>query len=224
MRILVAEDDAVLAEALQRSLRESGHAVDWVKNGTEAEGAVDVEDFDLLILDLGLPKKSGLDVLKRLRARDSRLPVLILTASDGIGDRVRGLDAGADDYLAKPFDIAELEARVRALVRRGMAGGVTLLRHGALAYDQVGRVARLNGELLELSARELNLLEILLQRAGRLLSKDQLVSHLCEWGEEVSPNAIEVYVHRLRKKLEPGGVRIVTVRGLGYSLEKTQTV
>ncbi|HEY3076731.1 MAG TPA: response regulator transcription factor [Burkholderiales bacterium] len=223
MRILVAEDDAVLAEAVQRSLRQSGHAVDWVKNGAEAEGALQVENFDLLILDLGLPKKSGLDVLRRLRARDSHLPVLILTASDGVSDRVRGLDAGADDYLAKPFDVAELEARVRALTRRGMAGSPTLLQHGALAYDQVGRVARLRGEPLELSARELNLLEILLQRTGRLVSKEQLVSHLCEWGEEVSPNAIEVYVHRLRKKLEPGGVRIVTVRGVGYSLEKAQT-
>jgi two-component system OmpR family response regulator len=223
MRILVAEDDAVLAEAVQRSLRQSGHAVDWVKNGAEAEDALQVETFDLLILDLGLPKKSGLDVLKRLRGRDSHLPVLILTASDGVSDRVRGLDAGADDYLAKPFDVAELEARVRALVRRGMAGSPTLLKHGALAYDQVGRIARLHGEPLELSARELNLLEILLQRTGRLVSKEQLVSHLCEWGEEVSPNAIEVYVHRLRKKLEPGGVRIVTVRGLGYSLEKAET-
>jgi two-component system OmpR family response regulator len=224
MRILVAEDDAVLADAVQRLLRQSGHAVDWVQNGAQAEDAVQVGQFDLLILDLGLPKKSGLEVLKRLRARDSRLPVLILTASDGVSDRVRGLDAGADDYLAKPFDIAELEARVRALARRGMAGSATLLRHGALDYDQVGRVARLNGTPLELSARELNLLEILLRRSGRMLSKDQLVSHLCEWGEEVSPNAIEVYVHRLRKKLEPGGVRIVTVRGLGYSLEKTAQV
>jgi len=221
MRILVAEDDAVLADAVQRSLRQSGHAVDWVQNGAQAEDAVQVERFDLLILDLGLPKKSGLDVLKRLRARDSRL---ILTAADGVSDRVRGLDAGADDYLAKPFDLAELEARVRALTRRGMAGSPTLLRHGALDYDQVGRVARLHGEPLELSSRELNLLEILLQRSGRMVSKEQLVSHLCEWGEEVTPNAIEVYVHRLRKKLEPGGVRIVTVRGLGYSLEKTAQV
>src|SRR2546425_10754540 len=220
MRILVAEDDAVLADAVQRSLRQSGHAVDWVQNGAQAEDAVQVENFDLLILDLGLPKKSGLDVLKRLRLRDSRLPVLILTAADGVSDRVRGLDAGADDYLAKPFDLSELVARVRALMRRGMAGSPTLLRHGALTYDQVGRVARLGGEPLELSAREIGLLEIFLQRAGRLVSKDQLVSHLCEWGEEVSANAIEVYVHRLRKKLEPGGVRIVTVRGLGYSLEK----
>jgi two-component system OmpR family response regulator len=221
MRILVAEDDAILADGVTRTLRQSGYAVDWVKNGVEADTALDTEDFDLLILDIGLPKKSGLDVLKRLRARDSRVPVLILTALDGINDRVRGLDAGADDYLAKPFELAELEARVRALTRRGMAGGPTLLRHGALTYDQVGRIARLNGEALELSAREVSLLEIFLSRAGRLVSKDQLVSHVCEWGEEVSPNAIEVYVHRLRKKLEPGGVRIVTVRGLGYSLEKS---
>ena len=221
MRILVAEDDAILAEGVARTLRQSGYAVDWVQNGAEADSALETDDFDLLILDIGLPKKSGFDVLKRLRARESRVPVLILTALDGVNDRVRGLDAGADDYLAKPFELAELEARVRALTRRGMAGGPTLLRHGALTYDQVGRVARLDGEALELSAREVSLLEIFLQRAGRLVSKDQLVSHLCEWGEEVSPNAIEVYVHRLRKKLEPGGVRIVTVRGLGYSLEKS---
>ena len=220
MRILVAEDDAILADGVTHTLRQSGYAVDWVKNGLEADSALEGDEFDLLILDIGLPRKSGLEVLKRLRGRDSRLPVLILTALDGVSDRVRGLDAGADDYLAKPFDLAELEARVRALTRRGMAGGPTLLRHGALSYDQVGRMARINGEALELSAREVSLLEIFLQRAGRLVSKDQLVSHMCEWGEEVSPNAIEVYVHRLRRKLEPGGVRIVTVRGLGYSLEK----
>jgi len=220
MRILVAEDDAVLAEGVMQTLRHSGYAVDRVQNGAEADSALAANQFDLLILDLGLPKRSGLDVLRRLRASDSRLPVLILTALDGVSDRVRGLDAGADDYLAKPFDLAELEARVRALTRRGMAGCPTLLHHGALTYDQVGRSAFLNGRPLELSARELSLLEVFLQRAGRLVSKDQLVSHLCEWGEEVSPNAIEVYVHRLRKKLEPGGVRIATLRGLGYSLEK----
>ncbi len=220
MRILVAEDDAILAEGVMTSLRNSGYAVDWVRNGVEADHALEADGLDLLILDLGLPRKSGLEVLKRLRLRESRLPVLILTARDGVEDRVRGLDAGADDYLAKPFDLAELEARVRALTRRGMAGSPTLLHHGALGYDQIGRIASLNGAPLELSARELSLLEVFLQRAGRLVSKDQLVSHLCEWGEEVSPNAIEVYVHRLRKKLEPGGVRILTVRGIGYSLEK----
>lgn len=220
MRILIAEDDAILADGLQRALRQSGYAVDWVGDGVEADTAVDANEFDLLILDLGLPRRSGLEVLKRLRAKDSHLPVLILTALDGVNDRVRGLDLGADDYLAKPFELAELEARVRALTRRGMSGSSTLMKHGALSFDQVGRMARLNGEPLELSAREVSLLEIFLQRTGRLVSKDQLVEHLCEWGEEVSSNAIEVYVHRLRKKLENGGVRIVTVRGLGYSLEK----
>ena len=220
MRILVAEDDAILADGLTRTLRQSGYAVDWVKTGVEADSALDANSFDLLILDIGLPKKSGLEVLRRLRGRDSRMPVLILTALDGVHDRVRGLDAGADDYMPKPFELAELEARVRALTRRGMAGGASLFKHGALTYDQVGRIAQMNGAAIELSAREVSLLEIFLQRAGRLVSKDQLVSHLCEWGEEVSPNAIEVYVHRLRRKLEAGGVRIVTVRGLGYSLEK----
>jgi len=223
MRILVAEDDPSLAEGLMRSLRQAGNAVDCAKNGEEADAALEANEFDVLILDLGLPKKSGLEVLKRLRSRSSKVPVLILTARDSLNDRVAGLDAGADDYLAKPFELAELTARVRALARRGMAGGLALISHGALTYDQVGRIACLNGNPIELSAREIGLLEIFLQRAGRLVSKDQLVNHLCEWGEEVSGNAIEVYVHRLRKKLEPGGVRIVTVRGLGYSLEKLES-
>jgi two-component system OmpR family response regulator len=220
MRILVAEDDPSLAEGLTRSLRLSGYAVDCVTNGDEADGALQANEFDLLILDLGLPRRSGLEVLKRLRSRKSATAVLILTARDSVNDRVAGLDAGADDYLAKPFELAELQARVRALTRRGMAGGSSLVSHGPLTFDQIARVASLNGQPVELSARELGLLEIFLQRAGRLVSKDQLVNHLCEWGEEVSANAIEVYVHRLRKKLDPGGVRIVTVRGLGYSLEK----
>lgn len=220
MRILVAEDDPSLAEALLRSLRQAGYAVDCAKNGEEADAALEVNEFDVLILDIGLPKKSGLEVLRRLRARNGKVPVLILTARGSLNDRVAGLDAGADDYLAKPFELAELAARVRALARRGMAGGPALISHGALTYDQIGRVARLHGAPIELSAREVSLLEILMQRAERLVSKDQLVNHLCEWGEEVSGNAIEVYVHRLRKKLEPGGVRIVNVRGLGYTLEQ----
>ena len=219
MRILIAEDDPVLADGLQRTMRKSGYAVDWVKNGGEADAALATNEFDLLILDISLPKLSGFEVLKRLRARDSRLPVLLLTALDSVNDRVRGLDGGADDYLGKPFQLAELEARVRALTRRGMSGAPTLIKHGQLSFDQVGRVAELGGERLELSARELNLLELFLQRPGRLMHKDQLVEHLCEWGEEVSTNAIEVYVHRLRKKLEPGGVKISTVRSVGYCLE-----
>ena len=220
MRILIAEDDAILADGLTRSLRQAGYAVDAVDNGAEADTALVGTEFDLLILDLGLPRMSGLDVLKRLRARNSHVPVLILTALDGVQDRVRGLDLGADDYLAKPFELAELEARVRALTRRGASGAPTLYRHGELTYDQVGRVAQLNGKPLDLSARELALLEILLQRTGHMVSKEQLVDHLCEWGEEVSTNAIEVYVHRLRKKLEAGEVKIGTVRGLGYCLER----
>lgn len=221
MRILVAEDDANLADGLKCSLRHAGYAVDCVKTGAEADSAVAGSDFDLLILDLGLPKIGGLEVLRRLRARQSRLPVLILTAMDGINDRVRGLDLGADDYLAKPFALAELEARVRALARRGQSAS-PVLRHGTLSYDIAGKVARIEGEMLELSARELALLEILLQRPGSMVSKEHLVDRACEWGEEVSTNAIEVYIHRLRRKLERGGVKIVTIRGLGYCLERTQ--
>ncbi|MFC5431485.1 response regulator [Paraburkholderia denitrificans] len=221
MRILIAEDDSILADGLVRSLRQSGYAVDYVKNGVDADTALSMQNFDLLILDLGLPKMPGLEVLRRLRGRNSTLPVLILTAADSVDERVKGLDLGADDYMAKPFALNELEARVRALTRRGAGGGPTMVRHGALSFDQVGRVARINDHVLDLSARELGLLEVLMQRLGRLVSKEQLVDHLCEWGEEVSNNAIEVYVHRLRKKLEAGGgVRIVTVRGLGYCLEK----
>lgn len=219
MRILIAEDDPILAYGLQCTLRQSGYAVDWVKDGGEADAGLGTDEFDLLILDISLPKLSGFEVLKRLRARNSRLPVLLLTALDSVTDRVRGLDAGADDYLAKPFQLAELEARVRALTRRGMSGAPTLIKHGRLCFDQVGRVADLGGERLELSARELNLLELFLLRPGRLVHKAQFVEHLCEWGEEVSSNAIEVYVHRLRKKLEPGGIKISTVRGVGYCLE-----
>ena len=221
MRILLAEDDAVLADGLSRSLRAGGYAVDVVANGSEADSALAAQPFDLLILDLGLPKLAGLEVLRRLRGRQSKLPVLILTAADSVEQRVKGLDLGADDYMAKPFALSELEARVRALTRRAAGGTQNVLRHGALTLDVAGRVAAIDDQPLDLSAREIGLLEVLLARAGRLISKEQLVEHLCEWGEEVSNNAIEVYVHRLRKKLEPGGVRIATVRGLGYCLEKS---
>jgi len=222
MRILIAEDDVQLAEGLTRSLRDSGYAVDCVKSGAEADSATAAFEFDLLILDLNLPKMSGLEVLRRLRSRDREMPVLILTAQNGVGDRVRGLDRGADDYLAKPFALEELKARVRALTRR-ISSTPALLRHGGLSYDPVGKVARINGEVVDLSARESTLLEMLVQRAGRWVSKGQLLDHLCEWGEEVSTNAIEVYVHRLRKKLRAAGVEIVTVRGLGYRVRDVGT-
>jgi len=220
MRLLIAEDDQVLADGLLRSLRSAGYAVDQVSHGLEADAALTAHEFDLLILDLGLPRLHGLEVLRRLRERGSKVPVLILTAADSVEQRVQGLDVGADDYMAKPFSLQELEARVRALTRRGLGTASNIIRHGPLSFDATGRVAYINDQLVELSAREIGLLEVLLQRAGRLVSKDQLVERLCEWGDEVSNNAIEVYVHRLRKKIEQGNVRIATVRGLGYSLER----
>ena len=181
MRILIAEDDQVLADGLLRTLRASGAAADHVASGAEADVALMTNtEFDLLILDLGLPRLHGLEVLKRLRARGSTLPVLILTAADSVEERVKGLDYGADDYMAKPFSLQELEARVRALVRRGAGAASSTIKHGPLIYDQGGRVATIDGVMVDLSARELGLLEVLLQRAGRLVSKDQLVERLCE--------------------------------------------
>lgn len=219
MRILLAEDDEVIADGLLRALKRAGYAVDHVANGADADAALATQAYDLAILDLGLPRLPGIEVLRRLRARKSVMPVLILTAQDGVEDRVRGLDAGADDYLTKPFALPELEARVRALTRRG-TGQPRCIEIGRLSYDQADRIVKINQRMVEFSAREMALLEIFVLRAGRLVSKDQLVDHLCGWGEEVSSNAIEVYVHRLRKKLEESGVRIVTVRGLGYCLER----
>jgi two-component system OmpR family response regulator len=220
MKILIAEDDQVLADGLLRTLRKGGYAVEHVASGSEADAALADHEFDMVVLDLGLPKLHGLEVLRRMRGRGTSTPVLILTAADSVDQRVKGLDLGADDYMAKPFALAELEARVRALTRRGLGTASSIIKHGPLTFDATGRVAYLNDQMVELSARELSLLEVLLQRAGRLVSKDQLVERLCEWGDEVSNNAIEVYIHRLRKKIEQGPVRIATVRGLGYCLEK----
>lgn len=219
MRILLAEDDHIIADALTRTLKKIGYAVDHVASGVEADTALLAQTFDLLILDLGLPALPGIEVLRRVRARKSTMPILVLSAQVEIEERVRGLDAGADDYLTKPFALAELEARARALTRRG-TGMPSCIEFGNLSYDQADRVARINNKVVELSARELALLEILLLRAGRLVAKEHLVEHLCGWGEEVSSNAIEVYVHRLRRKIENAGVNIATVRGLGYCLEK----
>lgn len=219
MRILIVEDNAVLADGLTRSLRAGGYAVDASRTGEEAIVSIDANAHDLVILDLGLPGMHGFDVLKHVRARHHGIPVLILSARDGIEDRVTGLDLGADDYMVKPFNLRELEARVRALIRRGQTGSPALITQGPISFDMAGRRASLKGEAVDLSVRELGVLEILLLQAGRVVSKERMVEHLCDWASEVSPNAIEVYVHRLRKKLEPAGVRIRTIRGLGYLLE-----
>ena len=221
MRILLAEDDPVLADGLTRSLHQSDYAVDCVGTGDQADHVLLAQNYDLVILDLGLPKLDGFEVLRRLRHRGSKVPVLVLTARDGLDERVRGLDLGADDYLTKPFDLPELEARVRALIRRGQSGGGSILTHGALQLDTAGRRATLSGAPLDLSARELGVLEVLMHRSGRVVNKEQLAEQLYGWDEEVGANAIEVYVHRLRRKLEPAGVVIRTIRGLGYLLEKS---
>ena len=220
VRILIVEDDPVLADGLTRSLRESGFAVDCAQDGECADHILTAQNYDLVILDLGLPKLDGFEVLRRLRRRGGTVPVLVLTARDAVAERVKGLDLGADDYLTKPFDLAELEARARALIRRGQSGGGSLLTHGLLTLDTGGRRASLNGAPLELSARELGVLEVLMLRSGRVVNKEQLAEQLYGWEDEVGSNAIEVYVHRLRKKLEPAGVVIRTIRGLGYLLEK----
>lgn len=220
MRILIVEDDTILADALTRSLRQNSYAVDLATNGVDADHILSLHEYDLIILDLGLPQMNGFDVLRRLRGRGSRTPVLILTARDALEDRVTGLDLGADDYLTKPFDLPELEARVRALIRRGQGGGSAIIEHGQLKFDSVGRCVTVNDQPLELSAREQSVLEALLLKSNKVVSKEQLIEHLYDWNEESGINAIEVYVHRLRKKLDPYGVSIRTIRGLGYLLEK----
>ena len=198
---------------------QTAHAVDIVSTGEEADRALGLAIYDLAILDIGLPGLSGLEVLKRLRGRRSTMPVLMLTAFDTLQDRVRGLDLGADDYLAKPFDLPELEARVRALLRRG-TNSTPDLEHGLLRFDTVGRRVFYDKKPLELSPRELAVLELLLMREGRVVSKEQIVNHLYGWGDEVAANAIEVYVYRIRRKLEPLGCEIRTVRGMGYLMDR----
>lgn len=220
MRILIAEDDAALAEALQFSLRQAGYAVDWINNGMFADHALGSDVFDLLILDLGLPKLDGFEVLRRLRKRNSQLFVLILSGREDPREKIHGLDLGADDYLAKPFSLDELHARIRALLRRSSGGAPPQIEHGKLQFDTVKRTLLLAGVPLSLPQPELGVLEVLLHRAGRVVSKEQLIEHLYNYDHNVSHNAIEVYVHRLRKKIEGGGVTIRTAYGQGYVLDK----
>lgn len=219
MRILLTEDDAALAEALQFALKQAGHAVDWANNGVAADEALNKGDFGLLILDLGLPKLDGFEVLRRLRAHNSVLPVLILSGRERPEEKVTGLDLGADDYLVKPFSLDELQARVRALLRRGRGSASPQITYGDLSFDTVQRTASVAGKMLALSAQETGVIEVLLGRFGRVVSKEQLMEQLYSAGHEVTQNAIEVCIHRLRKKLEPSGVNVRTQYGRGYLID-----
>ncbi|HEX5611162.1 MAG TPA: response regulator transcription factor [Burkholderiales bacterium] len=220
MRILIVEDDTSLAAGLAQILQRDGHAVDVVRTGEQAVLAPSLEQFSLMILDIGLPGIDGFEVLRRMRAHGHQMPVLVLTARDQLEDRVHGLDLGADDYLAKPFAMPELVARVRALLRRSRARVGPKFSHGPLMLDTSARRAFLGGHPLELAAREWAVLEVLLARVERIVSKESIIQAVASWGDELSPNAIEVYVSRLRAKLEPAGIRIRTVRGFGYMLEE----
>jgi DNA-binding response OmpR family regulator len=216
LRLLLIEDDAMIREAVCKGLRQDGFTVDWVADGMAGESALQHDLYDLVLLDLGLPRKDGLEVLRGLRARREAVPVLILTARDTVQQRIEGLDAGADDYLVKPFDLDELAARVRALLRRASGRAAPVIVHGRLSIDPAAREVRVAGATVALSAREYALVEALTERPGIVLSRAQLEERLYGWGEEVSSNAVEVHIHNLRRKLGDDTIR--NVRGVGYMI------
>lgn len=218
MRILLVEDDALLGDALQVGLRGAGFVVDWVTDGVAAETALAGEEFAAVVLDLGLPRLAGLELLRRLRGRGNRTPVVVLTARDAVEDRVRGLDLGADDYVAKPVSLAELAARLRAVTRRAMGVASGVLTLGSLSIDPAARTVVFRGAPVDLQAREFALLYALASRAGRVLTRSQLEARLYEWDRGLDSNAIDVYVHHLRRKLSPELIR--TVRGVGYVIPR----
>jgi two-component system response regulator QseB len=218
MRLLLVEDDSMIGEAAQQGLRQDGHTVDWVRDGKQAEVAVSDRVHDLVLLDLGLPRRDGLSLLREWRARGINVPVVIITARDAVSDRIAGLDAGADDYLVKPFDLDELSARVRAVTRRRSGRSESVLRMGELEVDTATKRVNWKGAEVALSAREYALLEALAQRPGAYLTRAQLEQRLYGWDEEIASNAVEVHIHTLRRKLVPALIR--NVRGLGYTLER----
>jgi DNA-binding response OmpR family regulator len=218
VRLLLVEDDLMIGRSLQQGLKQDGYAVDWVRDGQAARQALEAESYAMLLLDLGLPRLAGMELLAQLRRRKNAIPVLIITARDAIADRVEGLDAGADDYLVKPFSFEELAARIRALLRRPPAAAEPVLRHGALSLKPATHEAWLGERPVHLSGREYALLEALLRRPGRPLSRAQLEGSLYGWGEEIASNAVEVHIHSLRRKL--GADWIENVRGVGYRIAK----
>jgi two-component system response regulator QseB len=218
MRLLLIEDDILLGDGIQAGLTQANYAVDWVTDGEAGEHALRVENYDALILDLILPKKGGLKILKNLRGRGDMIPVLILTARDTIDDKVIGLDSGADDYLVKPFDLDELNARLRALLRRQSGRAIPYIEYGNLRFDPIAHTLTQNGESVTLSQREFAILQVLLENVGKILSRTCLEDSLYSWNEMIESNAVEVHIHHLRKKL--GKELIRTVRGIGYMIPK----
>ena len=222
MRLLLVEDDAMIGTGIQAGLRHEGYVVDWVHDAEAAEAALAVEDagFALVLLDLGLPRKDGYALLEALRRRRNRVPVLVITARDAVADRIKGLDLGADDYLVKPFDLDELAARIRAVLRRHAGRGEPLVEYGGFRLDPSARKVSYNGRDVSVSAREFSLLQALLNRPGQALSRAQLEERLYGWGEEIASNCIEVHVHNLRRKLGERAIR--TVRGVGYVIDGSE--
>ncbi len=221
MRILLIEDDALLGDGIMAGLKQAGHTVDWLRDGIAAESALNTDHFDAVVLDINLPRQDGLSLLKKRRAAGDSTPVLLLTARDTVADRVRGLDAGADDYLVKPFALDELAARLRALIRRGHGRPASLIEHGELRIDPAEHTVQRNGTPVELSPREFALLSHLLEHRGQVQSRTQLETALYGWSEDVDSNAVEVHVHHLRKKL--GTELIRTIRGVGYLVPKPKS-
>ena len=219
MNILLVEDDAILADGLVHTLNKSGYSVTCATTGSHAEYVLQAQDVDLIILDLGLPDRDGLTLLRQFRSRKVPVPILILTARDGINDRIEGIVQGADDYMTKPFELRELEARIHALIRRCYGGFRNDIEIGQLVLNTRDFQVLADGQPMQLSAREYGVLEILMMQAGKVVSKDRFVQRLSTEGEALADNAIEVYIHRVRKRIEPYGVVIRTLRGLGYLLE-----
>jgi len=220
MRLLLVEDDKQLGKGIHAGLRQAGYAVDWVMDGDAADAAVSAESYDLMVLDLGLPRRSGLDVLDGVRNRGKDLPVLILTARDAVTDRVAGLDRGADDYMIKPFDLDELNARIRALLRRKGGRSAPVIKHGEIQLDPAAHSVTKDGKVIEIPPREFAILQSLLENAGRVMSRTRLEESLYSWKDEIDSNAVEVHIHHLRKKL--GTELIRTIRGVGYIVDKPQ--
>lgn len=218
MRLLLVEDDELLGDAVKTGLTQFGYVVDWLKDGEIARAIVKTESFDLIILDLGLPKLSGMSLLQTIRQSNDKTPIIILTARESIDDRIKGLDAGADDYITKPFDLNELGARVRALTRRAQGRAEAILQYGPITIDIAAHTVMLEGQAINVPRREFALLQKLLESKGQVLSREQLMQSIYSWDEEVDSNALEVHIHNLRKKLNTNFIR--TIRGVGYLVDK----